>query len=196
MSCPSCSNSNFRFNSCSPCKSNTSYDCYKPRLVNKRQCTDLAINILALPLSDDLFLYLIIVANNGPITAQNVFINGTFSGSVLFVVPPSAQPGVISLNIGDVPPGPFLVYVGLFFDRSESSFVSATVSSNTPDCYLPNNSAEASDIIDEFIDGFIDGFSGGPSFNVEQNEFLQLAKDNYPGFIQLIKDKYPDLNLS
>lgn len=192
--CSNCSNSNsYSSFNCSPCKSNTSYNCYscyKPCPVNKRQCTDLAINIQAFNLFPNLILYLILVANNGPITAQNVFINGTFSGSLLFILPPSAQPGIISVNIGDIPPGPFSAYVGIVFIRSESSFVSATVSANTPDCYLPNNSAEASDIINGFS-----SISSSPPSDVEQNELLQLAGENFPTFLQFIRDRYPELNL-
>ena len=144
--------------------------------------------------------------------ARNTIINGTFSdiGPDVFPIEAISGPGIFSLNIGDVQVStlatPFVNPLVILYSPNVSSAVTMTVSSNTPDYYLPNNSAESSFI--GFADRSVASNDKSVVSNVKQvelrdissgaerNELIQLLKDNHPDIIQLIKDKYPDVDLS
>lgn len=191
----------------SHCKSNSSYACYKP-VPQPRQSTDLAASIMQLNIADVFLIYFFRVTNNGPITARNAAINGTFSGFGPDVFPPEAVsgPGTFSLNIGDVQISslatPFITSMVILFSPNDSSNVSMVVSSNTPDYYLPNNSAESSFI--GFADRSVAERSVASSIKkiddsspkAERNELIQLLKDRHPNIVEFIKNKYPDVDLS
>lgn len=195
----------------SHCKSNSSYSCYKPA-PQPRQSTDLAATIFQLNIADVFLIYFFRVTNNGPIMARNTIINGTFSdiGPDVFPIEAISGPGIFSLNIGDVQVStlatPFVNPLVILYSPNVSSAVTMTVSSNTPDYYLPNNSAESSFI--GFADRSVASNDKSVVSNVKQvelrdissgaerNELIQLLKDNHPDIIQLIKDKYPDVDLS
>lgn len=115
----------------------------------KKQCTNLSLAITGTPSLDGRFwIYTFIVTNNGPLTAQNVVLNVTFTGALNGPQSPiwTFSPNAASTTVNSLAPGQTLLdqFTGappkLLFGLSPSS-VTATVISGTPECNPSDNTA-------------------------------------------------------